>query len=76
VPLDLADLDEDHVTDELIELAVDRDRRLVDDPLVPDTGVPAGDGRTVDIGAYESSLIIWDDFESGDTSKWSSKVGG
>jgi hypothetical protein len=75
LPLDLADLDEDHVTDEMIELAVDRDRRLVDDPLVSDTGVPAGDGRTVDIGAYESSLIIWDDFESGTTSKWSSTVG-
>jgi hypothetical protein len=76
LPLDLADLDEDHVTDEVIELAVDRDRRLVDDPLVADTGVPAGNGRTVDMGAYESSLIFWDDIESGDTSKWSSTVGG
>ena len=76
IPLDLADLDEDHITDEMIELAVDRDRRRVDDPYVTDTGVPGGDGRTVDIGAYESSLIFWDDIESGNTSKWSSTVGG
>lgn len=76
IPMDLADLDEDHGTDELIELAVDRDRRRVDDPNVTDTGVPDGDGRTVDMGAFESSLIFWDDIESGNTSKWSSTVGG
>jgi hypothetical protein len=76
IPLDLADLDEDHITDEVIELAVDRDRRRVDDPLVPDTGVPDGEGRVVDMGAYESSLIFWDDIELGNTSKWSSTVGG
>jgi hypothetical protein len=76
IPLDLADVDEDHVTDEMIEVAVDRDRRLVDDPYVTDTGVPDGEGKTVDMGAYESSLIFLDDIELGNTSKWSSTVGG
>ena len=42
----------------------------------PDTGIPDGEGRTVDIGAYESSLIFSDDFESGDTGEWSNVVGG
>jgi len=76
IPLDLADLDEDHITDEMIELALDRDRRRVDDPYVPDTGIADGEGRVVDMGAYESSLIFWDGFESGDTGEWSNVVGG
>jgi hypothetical protein len=75
LPYDLVDLDEDHWTDDLIPKDLDGNWRREDVPSVPDTGVPDGDGRTVDMGAYESTVLFSDDFESGDTSEWSAVVG-
>ncbi len=61
----------------MIELDLDGTPRRKDDPMIPDTGVPDGEGRVVDMGPYEtSSLIFMDGFESGSTSQWSSTVGG
>ena len=79
LPLDLADIDEDHWTDEEIDIDLDLNWRREDIPSVPDTGIPDGEGRTVDMGAYEAwiePLIFSDDFESGNTSEWSTVVGG
>jgi hypothetical protein len=79
LPLDLADIDEDHWTDEEIDVDLDLNWRRENIPSVPDTGIPDGEGRIVDMGAYEVQLdtdIFSDDFESGDTGEWSSVVGG
>jgi len=79
IPLDFADIDEDHWTDEEIDVDLDLNWRRENIPYVPDTGIPDGEGRTVDMGAYEawdSALIFFHDFESGDTDKWSNVVGG
>jgi hypothetical protein len=78
IPLDLADIDEDHWTDEEIDIDLDLNWRREDIPSVPNTGIPDGEGRIVDIGAYEVplvTLIFSDDFESGNVSAWSSTVG-
>ncbi len=78
LPLDLADIDEDHWTDEEIDVDLDLNWRRENIPSVPDTGIPDGEGRIVDMGAYEVQLdtdIFSDDFESGDTGEWSSVVG-
>jgi len=79
LPLDLADIDEDHWTDEEIDVDLDLNWRREDIPSVPDTGIPDGEGRIVDMGAYEArveTLIFSDDFESGGTDEWSTVVGG
>ena len=39
-------------------------------------GDPRIQGSVVDMGAYESPVLFVDDFEEGDTSNWSSTVGG
>ncbi|MEN8162664.1 MAG: right-handed parallel beta-helix repeat-containing protein [Acidobacteriota bacterium] len=74
IPEDLADIDEDHWTDEMIDLDLDNYWRRENIPSVPDTGIPDDEGRTVDMGAYEArdpALIFWDGFESGDPDSWS-----
>ena len=79
IPDDLADIDEDHWTDEMIDLDLDNYWRRENIPSVPDTGIPDGEGRTVDMGAYEAwdpTLIFWDGFEGGGVDEWSNAVGG
>jgi predicted outer membrane repeat protein len=79
LPLDDADLDENHRTDETLPVDMDRLRRVEDVGAVPDTGIPNLDGFVVDMGAFEvrvDPLIFEDDFESGDTSAWDAVVGG
>jgi len=78
LPDDVVDLDEDHWTDDLIPKDLDFNWRRENLPYVPDTGVPDGDLRTVDMGAYEAwdpTLIFWDGFELGGTWEWSAVVG-
>ena len=79
IPDDLPDLDEDHWTDEMIDVDLDNNWRRENIPYIPDTGIPDGEGRTVDMGAYEApieTLIFEDGFETGDTGVWDSTVGG
>lgn len=79
VPDDLADIDEDHVVNEEIDLDLDSNWRRENIPYIPDTGVPGDDGFTVDMGAYEAfdpDLIFWDSFETADTDEWDNTVGG
>jgi predicted outer membrane repeat protein len=78
LPLDGADINEDHWDDEMIDLDLDLNWRRENVPTVPDTGIPDSDGRTVDMGAYEAwdpTLLFWDDFESGDSGEWDNVVG-
>jgi hypothetical protein len=78
IPLDLADLDEDHWTDSEINVDLDMNWRSENIPYIPDTGIPDPYGFIVDMGAYEAwdpTLIFWDNFESGDTSEWDTTVG-
>ena len=79
IPMDDMDLDEDHWTDEPINVDADMNWRPENIPYVPDTGIPDVWGLTVDMGAYEAwdpALIFWDGFESGDTWEWDDVVGG
>ena len=79
IPDDLADIDEDHWTDEPINVDADMNWRPENIPYVPDTGIPDAWGLTVDMGAYEAfdpALIFWDGFESGGTWEWDNVVGG
>jgi len=79
IPDDLPDLDEDHWTDEEIDVDLDLNWRRENIPYIPDTGIPDFEGRTVDMGAYEAfdpALIFWDGFESGGTWEWDNVAGG
>jgi len=79
IPDDLSDLDEDHWTDEPINVDADMNWRPENIPYVPDTGIPDVWGLTVDMGAYEAwdpALIFWDGFEAGDAGEWDNVVGG
>jgi len=79
IPEDLADIDEDHWTDEIVDVDLDNSWRRENIPSVPDTGIPDDEGRTVDMGAYEAwdpALIFWDGFESNDLDAWSNVAGG
>ncbi|MHC4991504.1 MAG: right-handed parallel beta-helix repeat-containing protein [Planctomycetota bacterium] len=53
VPADDQDLDDDTDTTEPTPYDLDGNRRFVDDPATPDTGVPGPNGVVVDMGAYE-----------------------
>lgn len=78
LPDDLADIDEDHWTNEKIDVDLDLNWRRENIPYIPDTGVPDSEGRTVDMGAYEAidpDLLFYDGFEAGGTQEWSSVVG-
>ncbi|HSN54209.1 MAG TPA: hypothetical protein VLT32_06035 [Candidatus Sulfomarinibacteraceae bacterium] len=73
IPQDIVDLDEDHFTDHPTEKDLDMNWRRENMPHVPDTGVPDDEGRTPDMGAYETvdpALIFWNGFESGGTDEW------
>ncbi len=62
----------------MIDLDLDLNWRRENILHVPDTGIPDSEGLTVDMGAYEawdSTLIFWDDFESGDSGEWDNVVG-
>jgi hypothetical protein len=79
VPLDLADINEDHWTDETVDFDLDLYWRFENVPSVPDTGVPDDQGFIVDMGAYEAwdpAVIFMDNFESGGTWAWDNVVGG
>jgi hypothetical protein len=78
VPLDLADLDEDHWTDSEVNVDLDMNWRSENIPYIPDTGIPDPYGFVVDMGAYEAwdpALLFWDGFESGGTWSWDYVVG-
>ncbi len=78
LPLDGADINEDHWDDEMIDLDLDLNWRRENILHVPDTGIPDSEGFTVDMGAYEAwdpALLFWDNFESGDTGEWDNVVG-
>ena len=53
LPADLADLDDDDITDEVIPYDLDGNERRFDDTATPDTGYPPADAPYVDMGAYE-----------------------
>lgn len=78
LPDDLADIDEDHWTNEEIDVDLDLNWRREDIPYIPDTGIPDYEGRTVDMGAYEAvdpDLLFYDGFEAGNTQQWSNVAG-
>jgi len=79
LPLDGADINEDHWDDEMIDLDLDLYWRRENILSVPDTGIPDNEGLVVDMGAYEAwdpALIFWDSFESGDLRNWDNVIGG
>ncbi len=79
LPLDGADINEDHWDDEMIDLDLDLYWRRENIFSVPDTGIPDNEGFVVDMGAYEAwdpALIFWDTFESGDLWNWDKVIGG
>jgi predicted outer membrane repeat protein len=78
IPLDLADLDEDHWTDSEVNVDLDMNWRSENIPYIPDTGIPDPYGFIVDMGAYEAwdpAIIFYDGFESGGTWGWDAVVG-
>jgi predicted outer membrane repeat protein len=77
LPLDVADVDEDHMTDEVIGFDLDFNWRPGDIPSVPDTGVADGEGGIVDMGAFEFTELIFEDgFDLNGLENWSTVVGG
>jgi len=64
VPLDAADLDNDHDSDEILPMDMDFNARFADIPTVADTG--NGTAPIIDMGAYEAypdPMIFKDGFE-------------
>ena len=78
IPRDDHDADGDNYVDGPV--AVDRDfnRRWVNIPYIPDTGLVDPGDDCIDIGAYEAfdpTLIFFDGFEGGGTGNWDNVVG-